>query len=249
LDSAGKSAAMSSENEKRAILNRVREALREKTDDHVRSRSLTQSPSLPVIQNADELMARRTDFLPPVGDSLDEKLQLFREISERLKTEFVPLPSIEDAIEHVRHLAEINQWESIGVHDHPLVNPVVESLPLQRLSTDHGFNARDLEKCDAGVSGCEALIAQTASVLVTAKSSGGRALSVLPPHHVVLATSDQLVGAMEEGYQILYDRYAPDRWPSFFSFITGPSRTADVERVLVLGAHGPKKLTVILITG
>ncbi len=90
-------------------------------------------------------------------------------------------------------------------------------------------------------------IAQTASVLVTAKSSGGRALSVLPPHHVVIASRDQMLGLMIDGYRLLHATYGPDRWPSFFSFITGPSRTADVERVLVLGAHGPKRLTVILI--
>jgi L-lactate dehydrogenase complex protein LldG len=239
---------MSNMNQKQAILDRVREALREKTDGHVRSRSLTPSPSLPVINNADELMARRTDFLPPVGETLEEKIQLFREISERLKTEFVVVRSVEAAAKHVRHLAETNQWKTIGFHDHPLVNPVVASLSLPRLSTDDPFDAQDLEKCDVGVSACEALIAQTASVLITANSSGGRALSVLPPHHVVLATANQMVGAMEEGYHVLYGRYAPDRWPSFFSFITGPSRTADVERVLVLGAHGPKRLTVILVT-
>ena len=77
-------------------------------------------------------------------------------------------------------------------------------------------------------------------------SAGGRALSVLPPHHVVIATEDQLVATMNDGYSILRSRYT-NHWPSFISFITGPSRTADIERVLVLGAHGPKRLTILLI--
>jgi L-lactate dehydrogenase complex protein LldG len=159
----------------------------------------------------------------------------------------VVVDSIEAATDHVRVLMKSAGWRKIGVHEHALVNRLAQDLELEALSTDQPFDARELEQCDAGITGCEALIAQTASVLVTTRSSGGRALSVLPPHHVVLATRDQLVGSMADGYRLLYERYGDNNWPSFFSFITGPSRTADVERVLVLGAHGPKRLTVILI--
>ena len=91
-----------------------------------------------------------------------------------------------------------------------------------------------------------AFIVQTGSVLVTTASAGGRALSVLPPHHVVIATKDQLVADLADGYAILRKKYN-NNWPSFISFITGPSRTGDIERILVLGAHGPRRLTVILI--
>ncbi len=55
-----------------------------------------------------------------------------------------------------------------------------------------------------------------------------------------------MVTTMADGYSILREKHG-ENWPSFISFITGPSRTADIERVLVLGAHGPKKLTVILV--
>jgi L-lactate dehydrogenase complex protein LldG len=106
----------------------------------------------------------------------------------------------------------------------------------------------DLEKVSAGITGCDALIAQTGSVLLTAQSAGGRALSVLPVHHVVIATSAQLVADLPAAFEVLEHKYAPN-FPSFMTFITGPSRTGDIERVLVLGAHGPRKLTVILIGG
>ena len=95
-----------------------------------------------------------------------------------------------------------------------------------------------------GVSECDALIAQTGSVLVTSRSAGGRALSVLPPHHVVLAQRDQLVPDLPAAFDLVKKKYA-DNYPSMISFITGPSRTGDIERILVLGAHGPKKLTVL----
>ena len=101
-----------------------------------------------------------------------------------------------------------------------------------------------MEQSDAGISACDALVAQTGSVLVTSRSAGGRALSVLPPHHVVLARRGQLVRDLTAALQLVKRTYAPD-YPSFIGFITGPSRTGDIERILVLGAHGPKKLTVL----
>ena len=86
-------------------------------------------------------------------------------------------------------------------------------------------------------------MAQTGSVLLTARSAGGRALSVLPPHHVVLAKREQLVADLPAAFALIKAKYAAN-YPSFISFITGPSRTGDIERILVLGAHGPKKLTI-----
>jgi L-lactate dehydrogenase complex protein LldG len=101
----------------------------------------------------------------------------------------------------------------------------------------------DLEVCDAGITECDALVAQTGGVLVTNRSAGGRALSVLPAHHVVLARVDQLVPDLPEAFALLKRKYSA-KYPSFISFITGPSRTSDIERILVLGAHGPRKLTI-----
>jgi L-lactate dehydrogenase complex protein LldG len=101
-----------------------------------------------------------------------------------------------------------------------------------------------MEKCDAAITECDALIAQTGGVVVTSRSTGGRALSVLPPHHIVIARREQLVADLPAAFALLTQRYAPD-YPSMISFITGPSRTGDIERILVLGAHGPKKLTIL----
>jgi L-lactate dehydrogenase complex protein LldG len=97
-----------------------------------------------------------------------------------------------------------------------------------------------------GITACDALIAQTGSILLTTRSAGGRALSVLPPHHVVVARADQLVPDLPAAFDLLCAIYGTN-YPSFATFITGPSRTGDIERILVLGAHGPRNLTVILI--
>jgi len=112
------------------------------------------------------------------------------------------------------------------------------------LRTDGPYDVNKLEACEVGITECDALIAQTGSVLVTGRSAGGRALSVLPPHHVVLARREQLLPDLPAAFELLQRKYGGN-YPSFISLITGPSRTGDIERILVLGAHGPKKLTVI----
>jgi L-lactate dehydrogenase complex protein LldG len=96
---------------------------------------------------------------------------------------------------------------------------------------------------DLGVTGCDCLVAQTGSLFVNAREHGGRALSVLPPVHLVIATRDQIVPDLTAAFALLRQRYH-GRWPSNLALITGPSRTADIEKILVMGAHGPKRLAV-----
>jgi L-lactate dehydrogenase complex protein LldG len=127
-----------------------------------------------------------------------------------------------------------------------LTDAACSTLALSVCRTDRPFNVAELEASDAGITECDALIAQTGSVLVTNRSAGGRALSVLPPHHVVLARREQLIRDLPAAFELLKKKYAAN-YPSMISFITGPSRTGDIERILVLGAHGPKKLTIFCV--
>jgi L-lactate dehydrogenase complex protein LldG len=117
-------------------------------------------------------------------------------------------------------------------------------LPV--LFTDGGYDKAELEQCDAGISECDALVAQTGTVVVTSRTAGGRALSCLPPHHVVIARRGQLVPDLPMAFTVIKEKHGA-KFPSMISFITGPSRTGDIERILVLGAHGPKKLTIFCV--
>jgi L-lactate dehydrogenase complex protein LldG len=183
-------------------------------------------------------------WLPPGGNSFEEQLSRFQLASEDLKTDFHSLASFDQALEVLRAIAMKENWSRIGIHrtDHLLA--AANALTLSTLVTDDGYSVTDLEICDAGLSECDALVAQTGSVLVSSRSHGGRALTVLPPHHVVLARHSQLVGDLTDAFALIRQRYSPD-YPSMISLITGPSRTGDIERILVLGAHGPRKLTVL----
>lgn len=183
-------------------------------------------------------------WLPPGGQTFDESLALFSRNARDLKAEFELVDTADQLLVRVRALMEAEKWAKIATHRGELTDLVVQKLGLPSCLTDSPYDAKELERCDVGITQCDALVAQTGSVLVTSRSAGGRALSVLPPHHVVLARRNQLLPDLVAAFGLLKKTYAAN-YPSFISFITGPSRTGDIERILVLGAHGPKRLTIL----
>jgi L-lactate dehydrogenase complex protein LldG len=224
-----------------AIFARIREALKEPAPRHHEDHA--------PVPAASPVTAPFREWLPQVGPKADDRIALFAKLSEMLKTEFVICANIGAAAKHLAHLAQENRWKTIATHGGKLTNAVTEQLPenVALLKVDGGYDKSALEACEAGLTECECLIAQTGSICATTRSSGGRALSVLPPHHVVIASKSQLLPDLTAAYELLAQRYATSGYPSYLGFITGPSRTGDIERILVLGAHGPKKLTVLLV--
>ena len=224
-------------NERENILGRIREALSvpaQKPGGHDRPSNGTESEH-PV-----------SDWLPFVGETLEERIELFRKNSQELTTDFRLVESVEALNAQLSEIAKAEGWQRVATHAGELADGACAALGLPVMQTDGGYDVCEMEMCDAGISACDALVAQTGSVLVTSQSAGGRALSVLPPHHVVLARREQLVPDLTAAFALLKAKYAPN-YPSLISFITGPSRTGDIERILVLGAHGPKKLTVFCV--
>lgn len=222
--------------ERENIIGRIREALR--TTAHVPG-THGHGPAQPNTSTARQ-------WLPKVGDTQEEQLAMFARNAGELKAEFITAESVEAARQILIQLAEREKWQRVATHAGELTDAICPALKRNALRTDVAYDVKELEKCDAGISECDALIAQTGTVLVTNASAGGRALSVLPPHHVVLARRSQLVPDLTAAIEGLKRKYGA-KFPSMISFITGPSRTGDIERILVLGAHGPKKLSIICI--
>lgn len=104
-----------------------------------------------------------------------------------------------------------------------------------------------VESSQATLTLAHALVASTASILVSSLG-GGRGASVIAPCHIVLARQEQLVPDLESALA-LADREGLPAKASFIGLITGCSRTADIEKQLVIGAHGPRRLVVILEIG
>lgn len=219
------------------ILGRIREALK----------MAAPHPASPApAPKASGLAVSPQQWLPAVGQTLEEQVELFRKNAGDLRANVQLCATVTEVGQYLKTLAAAENWKKLGTHSGELTGPGVRDLALNKIFTDNGYAVNDLESCDAGVTECEALVAQTGSVLVSAPAAGGRALSVLPPHHVVLARRSQIVPDLGAALQRVQEKFK-DKFPSFLSFISGPSRTGDIERILVLGAHGPKKLTILLL--
>lgn len=105
---------------------------------------------------------------------------------------------------------------------------------------------RQLQEVDCGISLCECLISRTGSILVSSRQRSGRRLTIYPPTHIVVASAGQMVPDIKDAFTFMHKKYG-ENLPSMLSMITGASRTADIEKTLVMGAHGPKELILFLI--
>ena len=107
-------------------------------------------------------------------------------------------------------------------------------------------NTINLESCDASITGCEFLVARTGTIVMSAAQQSGRTVSVYAPIHICIAYTNQLVYDVKDALQSIKEKYAGNI-PSLITFATGPSRTADIEKTLVTGVHGPKEVYCFLV--
>jgi L-lactate dehydrogenase complex protein LldG len=145
-------------------------------------------------------------------------------------------------IEQLLTIAEERSWRKIYCWE-PALQELLSTYEFPYYETD-----KDFEQADAGITLCEALIARNGSIMLSNAGGAGRRLSIYPPVHIVLAYASQLVPDLKDGFKLIKEKYG-QQIPSMISTITGPSRTADIEKTLVLGAHGPKELFVFLLDG
>lgn len=108
-------------------------------------------------------------------------------------------------------------------------------------------NTINLSGCDASVTGCEYLVARTGTIVMSTAQQSGRTVSVYAPVHICIAYTNQLVFDIKDALQRLKEKYAGNNFPSLITFASGPSRTADIEKTLVTGVHGPKEVYLFLI--
>lgn len=124
----------------------------------------------------------------------------------------------------------------------PALQQLLGAAKVPFRAAEDGFR----QNADLGLTSCEALVARTGSVLVSAATASGRRLSIYPDQHLVLARPGQIVPEIGDALRMMQAKYGP-ALPSMISLTTGPSRTADIEKTLVLGAHGPRRLVLFLL--
>ncbi len=136
-------------------------------------------------------------------------------------------------------LASTQKWSKIICHE-----PALKAM-LQKNMFDN-FCDSPLADCEAAITTCEALVARTGSIMMSTAQESGRTVSVYAPIHICIASSSQMVYDVKDALQLMKNKYG-NKFPSFITFATGPSRTADIEKTLVVGVHGPKEVYCFLV--
>ena len=196
---------------------------------------------------ADELAGRvaghRRNLIPARAISLDPpaRLDLFVKMAEAVQTSVARLASDQDVPGEVaRYLAAENLPAELKIAPDPALGalPWAERPLLQ-------VNRGKAEPGDAvSLTPCLAAVAETGTLMLVSGEATPTTLNFLPDTHIVMVRTDQVVATYEDGWDLLRAR---DRLPRSVNFITGPSRTGDIEQKIELGAHGPRRLHVILI--
>jgi len=173
------------------------------------------------------------------GDALyhpaaDELAVVFAASFGRLQGKFIFCMDEQEMISKMKQLTAAKEWTKIYCNDNRWTDTFSTTIAL--------------ESCDASITGCEFLVARTGTIVLSAAQESGRTVSVYAPVHICIAYTNQLVYDVKDALEALKEKYSSNI-PSFITFASGPSRTADIEKTLVTGVHGPKEVYLFLIEG
>ena len=207
-----------SSSSKESILKKIRQAL---------------SDSVPLPFPKSE--GNNSVYLPSLEDLEIE----FAEEFTKLQGKFAFCLNEQDLNNQLTGLIKAKNWKHIYCVEKAL-------LPTVSIASGNLLNQSNLADCDASVTSCEYLVARTGSIVMSSFQPSGRTVSVYAPIHICIAYTDQLVYDIREVLLLFKEKYQ-DNIPSMLTFATGPSRTADIEKTLVVGVHGPKEVYLFLV--
>jgi len=191
------------------------------------------------MQKADNPYAD-VDLSKNIYYDLKEDLEVvFAEELNHIGGHFVYCMSKEELIENLKRLIISQKWNTVYTHSKEIDNILKSMDVVSSKDTD------DYSKIEVSITECEALIARLGSVMVSSKQVNGRRLNFIPDTHIVIANREQIVATVKDAIELINNKYE-DEFPSMTTIITGPSRTADIEKTLVMGAHGPRTLIVFV---
>jgi len=163
--------------------------------------------------------------------------------------------SDKDCLSRIKEIIEIENGKSIALS--PLIEANLRDEIIKLFQNGNFFltntckSVDDLKEklstSDIGISVADYLIAETGTIGILSKTEEGRLLSILTPVNIIIAKKGNILPDMGSFLRILNEKISNQKAFSASILITGPSRTADIEKILIIGVHGPKELYILIV--
>lgn len=191
------------------------------------------------------LAAHRRNLIPARADlSGPERVALFEDMA---REQSASIARVSDAAAVPAAIGDFLKAENLPAEIRMAPDAELEALPWgdQPMLTVTKGPAREPDAIS--VTGALAGVAETGTLMLHSGPGGPSSLNFLPETHVVVLPAERIVGSYEDAWDLLRERFAGETLPRTVNFITGPSRTADIEQTIQLGAHGPRRLHIVLV--
>jgi L-lactate dehydrogenase complex protein LldG len=176
-----------------------------------------------------------------VGNDAPEFLpEMFANEFIKLGGKFIYCANEQELTQALIKLADDNNWQHVHCQEPYLLNKFKET-DLEFIQTGSNF-----VNMDAAITNCKYAVARLGSLIITSDTPSGRALPVYCPVHVCVVYARQVVFDIADMLKAAQKEYGA-HMPSMLNIATGPSRTADIEKTLVVGVHGPKEVFVLFV--
>jgi L-lactate dehydrogenase complex protein LldG len=190
--------------------------------------------------------AHQRNLIPARAMALDHagQVDLFITMAGEVQATVARVGSLAAVPEAVAdYLAAENLTAELVVAPDPNIDAIPwEARPLLRIRRGRAEGADKVS-----LTPCHAAIAETGTLMLISGRETPTTLNFLPDTHIVVVRRDQVVASYEDALDRLRADRASDKLPRVINFITGPSRTADIEQHIELGAHGPRRLHIVLV--
>ncbi len=165
-----------------------------------------------------------------------------------------------DAVAHIAQVAQSLGVQRVVRSSHDVFNALPVQAALEKLGLtvtpvvrdqEHSREAlrQEMAQAGLGITGADYAVAETGSVVVLPRQGLSRLVSLVPPVHLAVVRPQDLVATLDDVFLLRRLEYhkSSGEMGSYLNFITGPSRTADIEQTLVVGVHGPREVHLVLL--
>ena len=243
---------MSGGNDKEAFLRTVAEALG-------RSRPLAKAPDYALLKVPLEQQHQKVNtILARIAARRAELVERFADMAQKGGWNVARVATPQEAAEHVLSVAR--HWEARSVvraaqpvfkRVHPDEALKQAGLSVAVLAQAAGGTEESIRQAaadaDVGITGVDYAIAETGTCVLLARRGVSRLVSLLPTVHIAIVEPEQLVETIDDVLALERLAFLKGEADGYMSFITGPSRSGDIEQTITIGVHGPKEVHCVLL--